>query len=53
MIAHLEDKGFHVVAVQLPLTSLADDVATTERALALEEAPVLLVGHPVGRDATS
>ena len=52
MIAHLEDKGFHVVAVQLPLTSLADDVATTERALALEEAPVLLVGHPVGRDAT-
>lgn len=41
-------KGFHVTAVALPLTSLADDVATTERALALESGPVLLVGHSYG-----
>ena len=30
VIALLEAKGFHVVAVQNPLTSLADDVAATE-----------------------
>lgn len=48
VIPRLEAKGLHVVAVQLPLTSLADDVATTERALALESGPVLLVGHSYG-----
>ena len=48
VIPRLEAKGLHVVAVQLPLTSLADDVATTQRALALENGPVLLVGHSYG-----
>ena len=38
----------HVVAVQLPLTSLADDVATVQRAIALEEGPLLLVAHSYG-----
>lgn len=38
-----------MVAVQLPLTSLADDVAATKRAIALQEGPVLLVGHSYGR----
>ena len=37
MIALLEAKGFHVVAVQNPLTSLADDVAATKRIIALQE----------------
>ena len=37
-----------VVAVDLPLTSLADDVKTTERAIALVNGPVLLVGHSYG-----
>jgi hypothetical protein len=32
-----------VVAVQNPLTSLADDVAATRRAVALQDGPVLLV----------
>jgi pimeloyl-ACP methyl ester carboxylesterase len=48
VIPLLEAKGLNVLAVQLPLTSLADDVATTERALALENGPVLLVGHSYG-----
>jgi pimeloyl-ACP methyl ester carboxylesterase len=32
VIPLLEAKGLHVVAVQNPLTSLADDVAATKRA---------------------
>jgi pimeloyl-ACP methyl ester carboxylesterase len=50
VIPLLESKGFRVVAVQLPLTSLADDVATTQRALALIDGPVTLVGHSYGGD---
>jgi pimeloyl-ACP methyl ester carboxylesterase len=48
IIPLLEAKGLHVVAVQIPLTSLADDVAATQRAIALEDGPVLLVGHSYG-----
>jgi pimeloyl-ACP methyl ester carboxylesterase len=48
VIPKLEARGLNVVAVQLPLTSLADDVATVQRALALEDGPVLLVGHSYG-----
>jgi len=45
VIALLQAKGFHVVAVQNPLTSLADDVAATKRMIALQDGPVILVGH--------
>jgi pimeloyl-ACP methyl ester carboxylesterase len=49
VIPLLEARGFHVTAVQLPLTSLADDVATTRRAIAHLEGehpgPIVLVGH--------
>jgi pimeloyl-ACP methyl ester carboxylesterase len=48
IIPLLEAKGYHVTAVQNPLTSLADDVAATKRALALQDGPVLLVGHSWG-----
>jgi len=48
VIPLLEAKGLHVAAVQLPLTSLADDVAAVNRALALEDGPVLLVAHSYG-----
>jgi pimeloyl-ACP methyl ester carboxylesterase len=48
VITLLNAKGFHCVAVQIPLTSLADDVDTTERAIALQDAPVILVGHSYG-----
>src|SRR5208283_3188761 len=45
VIALLQAKGFHVVAVQNPLASLADDVAATKRIIALQDGPVILVGH--------
>lgn len=40
--------GAEVTAVQLPLNSLADDAATLTRAIALANAPILLVGHSYG-----
>jgi pimeloyl-ACP methyl ester carboxylesterase len=48
VIPLLQAKGLHVVAVQNPLTSLADDVAATKRAIASQDGPVLLVGHSYG-----
>lgn len=48
VIALLQTKGFHVIAVQNPLTSLQDDVAAVRRAIALMDGPVLLVGHSYG-----
>lgn len=48
VIPVLQASGLHVVAVQNPLTSLADDAATTQRAVARQDGPVLLVGHSYG-----
>ena len=48
VIPLLQAKGFNVIAVQNPLTSLAADVAATKRAIALMDGPVLLVGHSYG-----
>jgi pimeloyl-ACP methyl ester carboxylesterase len=45
VIPLLQAKGLRVVAVQNPLTSLADDVAATKRALDASTGPVILVGH--------
>src|SRR5882724_2037133 len=45
VIPILQAKGYNVTAVQNPLTSFADDVAATNRALALQDGPVILVGH--------
>ena len=45
VIAILQAKGYNVTAVQNPLTSLADDVAVTNRALAQQKGAVILVGH--------
>jgi pimeloyl-ACP methyl ester carboxylesterase len=44
----LQAKGYSVVAVHEPLTSLADDVAATRRALDLQRGDVVLVGHSYG-----
>jgi pimeloyl-ACP methyl ester carboxylesterase len=44
----LEAKGYLVVAVHQPLSSLADDVAAARRAIELAPGPVLLVGHSYG-----
>jgi pimeloyl-ACP methyl ester carboxylesterase len=48
VIPTLTDAGHRVIAVQLPLHSLADDVATVNRAIGLVGGPVLLVGHSYG-----
>ena len=45
VIPILQAKGYNAVAVQNPLSSLADDVAATKRALAQMDGPVVLVGH--------
>lgn len=45
VIPILQAKGYNVIAVQNPLTSLSDDVAATKRAIALMDGPVLLGGH--------
>ncbi|GAA3968153.1 alpha/beta hydrolase [Mucilaginibacter dorajii] len=41
----LTKKGYHVTIVQNPLTSLNDDVEATNRILAQQDGPVVLVGH--------
>jgi pimeloyl-ACP methyl ester carboxylesterase len=41
----LTKKGYHVTIVQNPLTSLNDDVDATNRILAQQDGPVVLVGH--------
>lgn len=48
VIPMLEKNGIRVVAVQLPLTSLADDVAATKRAIDRIDGPITLVGHSWG-----
>lgn len=48
VIPILQNAGHKVIAVQLPLHSLADDVATVKRAIDLVGAPVTLVGHSYG-----
>ncbi|QMR78235.1 alpha/beta fold hydrolase [Enterobacter sp. RHBSTW-00175] len=48
VIPLLEAKGLDVIAVQDPLTTLSDDVATTRRALARVKGPIVLVGHSYG-----
>jgi pimeloyl-ACP methyl ester carboxylesterase len=48
VIPLLQAQGLDVVAVQNPLTSLADDVAATRRVLDMQTGPVVLVGHSWG-----
>lgn len=45
---NLTKRGYRVTIVQNPLTSLADDVAATKRALERQDGPVILVGHSWG-----
>ena len=48
VIPLLQEAGHNVIAVQLPLTSLSDDIATTRSALASLSGPVILAGHSYG-----
>ncbi len=44
----LTRRGYRVTIVQNPLTSLADDVASTRRVLDRQNGPTILVGHSWG-----
>jgi pimeloyl-ACP methyl ester carboxylesterase len=44
----LKEKGYNVTAAQIPLTSLADDIAVTQRLLSAQKEPTVLVGHSYG-----
>jgi pimeloyl-ACP methyl ester carboxylesterase len=44
----LTKRGYRVTIVQNPLTSLADDAASTHRALDRQDGPTILVGHSWG-----
>lgn len=46
--AILSAKGYNVTAVDIPLTSLADDVAATRAAIEAQDGPTVLVGHSWG-----
>lgn len=48
VIPLLRQEGLKTLSVQLPLHSLAEDVAFTQRAIANAEGPVVLVGHSWG-----
>ena len=48
IIERLQKAGYNVTAVQLPLTSLAEDTARTRQVLAMQTGPTLLVAHSYG-----
>lgn len=48
VITILDEAGYHVVAAQQNLSSLAEDAETVRRAAEALEGPVLLVGHSYG-----
>jgi pimeloyl-ACP methyl ester carboxylesterase len=48
IIPLLKAKGLNSVAAQNPLSSIADDVASTNRLIDAQDGPVLLVGHSYG-----
>jgi pimeloyl-ACP methyl ester carboxylesterase len=48
LIPLLQAKGLNVFAVQNPLSSIAADVASTNRIIDAQDGPVLLVGHSYG-----
>ncbi|BBZ36487.1 alpha/beta fold hydrolase [Mycolicibacterium confluentis] len=41
-------RGYRVTIVQNPLTALSDDIAATQRVVARQDGPTLLVGHSYG-----
>ena len=45
IILPLQKNGMQVVAVQIPLTSLSDDIAAVRRTLNRLNGPIILVGH--------
>jgi pimeloyl-ACP methyl ester carboxylesterase len=45
VIGPLQDAGLHVTSVQNPLTTLAESIAATRRALAMQQGATVLAGH--------
>ncbi|MCS5710633.1 alpha/beta fold hydrolase [Candidatus Berkiella aquae] len=45
VIPLLQVNNINVIATQIPLTSLTDDVATTQRTIDITSGPIVLVGH--------
>ena len=48
VIPILERDGYSVIAVQNPLSSLTDDIATTKRVIDAQKGNVVVVGHSYG-----
>jgi pimeloyl-ACP methyl ester carboxylesterase len=48
LVPLLQANGLHVACAQNPLSSIADDVAATNRIIDAQDGPVLLVGHSYG-----
>lgn len=48
VIPLLEREGYYVIAVENPLTSLPEDIATTKRVIDAQKGPVVVVGHSYG-----
>jgi pimeloyl-ACP methyl ester carboxylesterase len=48
VIPLLQEMGYNVSAAQNPMMSLADEVTATKRIIAMQDGPVLLVGHSWG-----
>ena len=49
----LTHDGYNVTLVQEPLTSFAEDVAATQRILAMQNGPTILVGHSYGGELSA
>ena len=48
VIQRLQNAGYHTTAVQLPMSSLANDVARVRQVLAAQNGPTILVAHSFG-----
>jgi len=48
VIQRLQKAGYHTTAVQLPMSSLANDVARVRQVLAAQSGPTILVAHSFG-----
>ncbi len=48
VIERLQAEGYHVIAPQFALTSLADDVARLRQVLEFQDGPTIVAGHSYG-----
>ena len=51
--SELQRKGFNVVAAQIPLTSLTDDIAVLKKVLLRQKGPIVLAAHSYGGAVTT